>query len=290
MTMATMRHKDFAAFILTHGRPNNVITYRSLRKAGYTGAIYIIVDNEDDTLSRYRTNFGDQVIVFDKPAIAQTFDEADNFGDRRAVIYARNASFQIARDLGLTYFLQLDDDYDHFEYRTYHQPGNDQEHFMLGQGLDAIFDDYLDFYQSIDAKSIAMSQGGDFFGGADELFDKPWRKAMNTFFCSVERPFQFVGRINEDVNTYVWYQSLGNLFLTAPFVMVHQQQSQSSEGGMTELYLDSGTYVKSFYTVMFAPSCTTINLMGRFHMRLHHQIAWHNAVPKIVPESCRKGV
>lgn len=28
---------DFCAFILTHGRPDKVLTYRTLRRAGYTG-------------------------------------------------------------------------------------------------------------------------------------------------------------------------------------------------------------------------------------------------------------
>ncbi|HHV0077680.1 hypothetical protein [Escherichia coli] len=27
---------DFCAFILTHGRPDKVLTYRTLRRAGYT--------------------------------------------------------------------------------------------------------------------------------------------------------------------------------------------------------------------------------------------------------------
>lgn len=30
---------DFCAFILTHGRPDKVLTYRTLRRAGYTGKI-----------------------------------------------------------------------------------------------------------------------------------------------------------------------------------------------------------------------------------------------------------
>ena len=30
----------------------------------------------------------------------------------RAIVYARNACFDLAKDLGITYFIQLDDDYD----------------------------------------------------------------------------------------------------------------------------------------------------------------------------------
>lgn len=90
-----MRHNGFVAFILTHGRPDRVLTYEKLRKHGYTGKIYIVCDDEDKTLPEYRKRFGD-VLVFSKSEIAKTFDEGDNFGDRRAIIYARNACFELA--------------------------------------------------------------------------------------------------------------------------------------------------------------------------------------------------
>ena len=69
-----MRYKDFAAFILTHGRPDRVVTYNALLRAGYTGPIYFIVDNEDKTVDRYRDRYGDRVIIFDKEAAAKTFE------------------------------------------------------------------------------------------------------------------------------------------------------------------------------------------------------------------------
>lgn len=76
---------DFCAFILTHGRPDKVLTYRTLRRAGYTGKIFIVVDDEDKTRHQYIAEFGKQVLVFSKADIASRFDEADNFGDRRSI-------------------------------------------------------------------------------------------------------------------------------------------------------------------------------------------------------------
>ena len=111
---------------------------------------------------------------------------------------------------------------------------------------------------------------------------------MNTFFCSIDRPFKFIGRINEDVNTYTNYQSKGNVFFSIPFIQIDQLQTQSNEGGMTDVYLSSGTYIKSFYTVIFSPSCCKISLMGRTNKRLHHRINWDNAVPKIINEKYKK--
>ena len=39
---------DFAVFILTHGRADNVVTVKALEKGGYTGKTYFIIDDEDD--------------------------------------------------------------------------------------------------------------------------------------------------------------------------------------------------------------------------------------------------
>ena len=132
-------------------------------------------------------------------------------------------------------------------------------------------------------KTIALSQGGDHMGGNPRK-NRFKRKAMNSFVCDTQKPFLFRGRINEDVNTYVSLGRSGDLFFTDMQLQLNQLETQTNAGGMTDVYLDSGTYVKSFYTVMAAPSCTSINLMGRFNKRLHHKIDWRKAVPLIIPE------
>ena len=111
---------------------------------------------------------------------------------------------------------------------------------------------------------------------------------MNSFICDTNMPFKFFGKINEDVNTYTLLGSRGNLFFQIPHVSLNQVATQQSNGGMTDIYLDSGTYVKSFYTIMYAPSCTKIRPMGSVYKRLHHSINWNNAVPKIIPEGCKR--
>ena len=283
-----MRNKDFIAFILTHGRPDRVYTYKTLRKCGYTGRIAIIVDNEDATADEYRKIYGNEVICFNKIAVANTFDEGDNFNDRRAIIYARNACFEIAKNLNITYFIELDDDYTTFSYKF---NANLEYRQKAIKNLDAIFDILLEYYKSINAKSIAMAQNGDFVGGDHGGFSKAVmlkRKCMNTFICSTDRPFKFIGRINEDVNTYTRLGNVGDLFLTVNNIAINQKQTQSNRGGMTDLYLDSGTYVKSFYTVMYSPFCAKVAEMCSKNKRLHHRISWNNAVPKIIHESLKK--
>lgn len=286
-----MRVRDknkFAMFILTHGRPHDVVTYKTLRDHGYTGKIVIIIDNEDKTADEYRKVFGEKnVVQFDKAAAGETFDIADTRSDRRATVYARNASFQLAADLGLDYFMQMDDDYQAFQYRF---PEGDVLRATPVRSLDRIIDAMIQFLEDSNATTLAMAQGGDFLGGVNGTGAKTplMRKAMNSWLFRTDRPLTFVGRMNDDVNAYVLHGMRGELIFTPTAVSLIPMPTQKVKGGMTEMYLESGTYMKSMYTVMMAPSCVKVRGMGQTNRRLHHSISWNNCVPKIISDKHKK--
>jgi len=94
--------------------------------------------------------------------------------------------------------------------------------------------------------------------------------------------------MNDDVNTYLTQGKIGKLFFQITNINLVQLQTQSNSGGNTEAYKAFGTYVKSFYSVMAAPDCCKIDLMGRTDKRIHHKINWNNAVPKILDEKFKK--
>lgn len=279
---------DFAIFILTHGRPNKVVTLDTLVKSGNTNKVYLVVDNEDSLLDSYYANFGkSNVIVFDKKKKSTEFDTMDLSDDRRAIVYARNACFDIAEKLGIRYFLELDDDYTVFRSRVW--DGKKLATWYL-RDFDAVVDEMLEFLDTSGAITVAFSQTGDFIGGVGSKVYKErlTRKAMNSFFCDTTKRFDFIGRINEDVNTYVLLGSRGKLLFTIADMSLNQLTTQHWSGGMSELYLDSGTYVKSFYSVIANPSSIKIYEMGDTHKRIHHNINWEHAVPKIVSSRFRK--
>lgn len=283
-----MSDRKFAAFILTHGRPDSVITDKTLRRCGYTGDIYYLVDDEDSTLPQYQEKYGDAVIVFDKKHYADTTDEGDNFDNRRTTTHVRNASFDIAERLGLDYFIQLDDDYTSVRHRS----DSRQQYCSRGPGvknIGSVFNCLVDFADSTPFVSVAMAQGGDFVqGDSSALAINPvqsrCRKAMNSFICSPKRRVQFVGRLNEDVNTYCVHGSRGVAFLTIAQLCLEQATTQSQSGGMTEAYKASGTYVKSFYTVMMCPAFVKVSGLNTTHARLHHVIDWKRGVPLILSD------
>lgn len=283
-----MIRDDFAVLILSHGRANNVKTLDTLRnRCGYTGKWYIIIDNEDKQADDYYRIYGnDHVIMFDKYKKSLEIDTCDIPRKRNAVIYARESCFEIARSLGLNYFLELDDDYTEFRMR-YDKDGLFSSLYVTQ--IDDIIEETLQFLDVSGATCVAWAQTGDFIGGMGSKVyrERLTRKMMNSFFCKVDRPFSFIGRMNDDVNTYVLEGTRGKLFFTIADMSLNQADTQQSGGGLTEMYAENGTYVKSFFSVIVAPSCVKIAEMGCGHRRIHHLVLWENCTPKIISDKFR---
>ena len=278
---------NFAVFILSHGRANNLITLEMLKEINYTGKIYIIIDNEDEQKEDYKKLPCTDIIIFDKEEEMKYTDTIDNFHDHRLVVYARNKCHDIARELGIDYFLVLDDDYSTINYKYI-----EDEKFKSKKIKNAnkLFNIMIDFLEVSGAVTVAFAQGGDFIGGKDSAnFQKGiLRKAMNSFFCKTDRPFKYLGSTNEDVNAYVTLGSKGKLFFTISKISIDQGITQANKGGLTDIYLDNGTYVKSFYSVICCPSAVKIATMGNNDKRIHHQVLWDKCVPKILNEKYKK--
>lgn len=279
---------DFAVFILSHGRSDKMRTYNTLKRQGYTGKVYIIIDNEDATANKYIEKFGeDKIIIFDKAKYSKITDTADISGNNQAVVFARNACFDIAEQLNLQYFLQLDDDYTYFRFRY---EDNGILRTTKVSDLDLLFSYTLDFLNDSGALTVALGQGGDYIGGVGSQLwrDRLRRKAMNAFFCDVKKPFKFFGRLNEDVNMYTLYGNQGKLIFTVADAHLNQLDTQSLKGGLTDIYLQYGTYRKSFYSVVYSPQCVKIAEMGVKHKRIHHRINWNCCTPLILSEAYKK--
>jgi hypothetical protein len=267
---------NFVVFIITHGRPDKQITLKTLKRCNYSGPYFLICDNEDKTRDEYVKKYPQKVIIFDKKYYADQVDEGNNFDNRRTTTHARNACFDIAKKLKKKYFVVFDDDYGSFLLR--YENGS-----VNTKNIDRVFQTFIDFMIKVpNCLSITFSQGGDHIGGFCGTQLK--RKAMNSFFCDVDRPFQFLGQLNEDVNAYVIHGSRGGLFFTFTSVQLCQAETQKTSGGMTEAYLQYGTYCKSFTTVMMMPNSVRVVMLNTTNKRLHHQIDWKHTVPMIISD------
>jgi hypothetical protein len=300
---------DFCVFILSHGRPASVVTVNTIKKFGYTGNWYIILDDFDQTIDEYKKRFGEnKIIVFDKAKVMNDCgtDAMDNFHFHKSSMYARNVCTEIAKDLGYKYYAEYEDDYDSIRWRM--NPEIEYSSKMLSTNsdhhtLDRVFDVMIDYLaETPRLQSVCMAQSGDYIGGGDSRMsvDQYRRKVMNSWIIDVDRPFSFSGTMNEDVNCYTTLTSRGVLFLTTGFIAINQKQTQSSGSGNTDMYKKYGTYVKSFYSIIGHPSGVKIaalfNTSARKAsgpktndtFRVHHRVTWGSVAPLILRENIKK--
>lgn len=277
-----MESKDFAVFILSHGRADTITTYKALRDGGYTGRTYVVIDNEDDQEELYRQKFGDDIIQFDKRDYLVKTDLGDLDTDRRIGVFARNFIQDEAKRLGYKFHLQLDDDVHGFTYR-----------FAQGKvlralhcsHLDEVFSGMVEYMKETPITSLSFALSAYNMGGVDgSIKDGMTRKTMTTFLMRADDVQYFHMRMNDDITTSLINGMRGKLYYSYLPIEVEVDKTQVKAGGMTDIYQKNGTYRKSFYSVMCCPSCVKVSAMGITDYRIHHTISWNNAVPKLLSE------
>lgn len=277
--------KDFCLFILTFGRPNACKTLKTLQKSTRFNTDYYLVCSDDDkSLPEYIENFGERVLVFNKKDMLPYIDRGDNFDKFNVILYARNICFTLADMLGYRYFCEFDDDYTEFRHR-FHDEDVDSCLSRYITDYDELFRVHLDFFQKTPTKTITISQMGDYIGGWQNgnVRRGYQRKVMNSFFCDIQQPFLFEGTINEDVNFYTQGGRKGEVMFNLFGFGLNQEMTQQNSGGMTEQYLDGGTYLKSFYSVMYSPSCVKVGTISHGkNERYHHRVDGKSAYVKII--------
>lgn len=277
-----MENKEFAVFILSHGRADTITTYKALRDGGYTGRTYVVIDNEDDQEELYRQKFGNDIIQFDKREYLEKTDLGDLDTDRRIGVFARNFIQDEAKRLGYKFHLQLDDDVHGFTYR-----------FAQGKvlralhcsHLDEVFSSMVEYMKETPITSLSFALSAYNMGGVDgSIKEGMTRKTMTTFLMRADDVQYFHMRMNDDITTSLINGMRGKLYYSYLPVEVEVDKTQVKAGGMTDIYQKNGTYRKSFYSVMCCPSCVKVSAMGITDYRIHHTISWNNAVPKLLSE------
>lgn len=274
-----MMRKDFACIVISHGRPE-CSTVKVLRECGYTGKIYIVVDDADKTLPDYVERYRNDVHVFHKE---DNFDTGDLGGSKACGVFARNFIQDEAKRLGYKFHLQLDDDVHGFGYR-FVQDG--RLRCVKCNHLDEVLEGMVQMMKESPITSLSFGLSSYYLGGAEKnnVQEGMIRKTMTTFLMRADDLQYFHMRMNDDITTSLINGMRGKLYYTYMPVMVYVDPTQVQHGGMTDIYKKNGTYRKSFYSVMCCPSCVKVSAMGITEYRIHHEISWNNAVPKLLSE------
>lgn len=279
---------NYAVLIITHKRADNQLTLKALERSGYTGKIYLIVDDKDPTLEDYRKKFGKKVKTFSKEDYVGKFDLMTNEKIMGIATYARTALYDIAKRLGLDYVVVMDDDYTGF-YTKIDKDFNYKDNPV--KDMNAVIRAYLKFLKNANLDALAFAQGGDFIGGENGGFNRRGlpilRKIMNVFFFDVDKPVYYHGAMNDDVIAGITLARQGRIALTPTIISTIPAPTQSISGGLTELYKDTGTYQKSMYSVVASPSSVTAKYQEAVS-RVHHWVDGSKTYPCIISEKWKK--
>ena len=275
---------DFAVFILSHGRAESQTTLKQLEIGNYSGKWYIIVDDLDDQKDQYIEKYGDHVIVFDKREQAKVTDTMSSKEELRSVVYARNKAYDIAEELGLKYFAQLDDDLNRLMYR-FVEDGKLKSSQI--RSMDMIFEAMIDFLEVSGAYSVGMCSANGLIGGAkNEKFQKRVLiELYQCFICKTNRRIKFVGILNEDDNACNLMSKVGKMTYAISDIMMTAPLRSTNSGGLNELYIDNDAYIRAFHSIIPTPAGLKIKAKGQ-NVTLVRSAK--NLFPKIISESWKK--
>jgi len=200
-------------------------------------------------------------------------DMMDNFRDMETPVFARNATYDIAKKVGWRYFLMLDDDL-RLVYR--YKDGNSLRTAQV-KSMDEIMNAYLKFLKA-GGKNFALLG----FGSAKDSIGgklKPISyEVLHSMMCDVENRTIFMGTMNEDTTCSMMESSKGRLTPKITNVVFLGPYQGVNEGGLHDMYAEKyNDYFRNFYSVMAYPSGY------KYRWKVHRY-----SDVKVVPEECKK--
>ena len=245
---------ECAIFILSNGRPDKVKTYDYL-KASFSGDVYILCDDQDETLPDYKDKFGSKVIAFNKDEWVKKSDPMDNFNSKKSVLYARNAVFEIADAMGYRYFAMADDDIKDLQFR-YEQDGK-----LLAKpvsNLDKVIGYIVQLMNDTAISYFSFGTDKNFIGGVQNrnFQKKVIDKVYNFIICKSGQQHSYKGIMNEDEIHNVISLSTGVLLKSLTAIQIVMEPVGKGEtGGNSETYKENGyySYTRNFYPIIACP-------------------------------------
>lgn len=275
----------FAIFILSHGRPNEQLTYDALRRSGYTGDIRILCDDMDDTIDEYRKNFGDEVLVFNKAEWSDKSDRITNEDAHKVVLPARNAVTGIAKDLGYTHYMQIDDDFSRIVHRYVDDEGKLRTQEV--SDMDGVLKALLEFTILQNVRALGMAHPVYFHYGKEGRFKEGLiPNPYGNYIMSVDEPITFRGLMSEDYVAIADNLQLGQLTYAFTGIMYETADRGSNAGGLNKVYESTGNWMTNIYGLIAHPG--KVDMLVQESGKVRIVVDKKGQVPMILSERWRK--
>ena len=278
----------FAVFILSHKRADRVETYDTLRKGGYTGKIYVVVDNQDPMLEKYQERFGDSVLVFDKQMYIDRTETLETSKMKSSAVYARNAIEQYAKDFVLDVFGMFDDDVVNMRYRWV--DGNTVRSLTVNGGLDLVFESYAQYILDTGIACTSFPFTMFYVSGIHDLDKRisEYRHTYQIHIRNAHKPVEWIGIINHDTISQLLTMKLGYIWWSIPHIVFDAKPMNKESGGLKEVYDAFKDFDMAFLAVMTCPDCCTVTASNGERSTLQIKENKHTSYPMIISGRYKK--
>lgn len=270
-------------FIPSYKRAKNLKTVKYFTKMGYSpDKIHVVIDNETPDIRDYEIEckkFGCNLHVFNIDESRERYDYVHRPSvSRRSAGQARNMFYDIAKSLGISFYVVQDDDTRSMQIKKFGK----YKRIAKLEEINFVFESVKDFMLKRRIGLFGLSQTGDFIGG---LNDKLLRhKLMNTTFVNTNFVYRGErGVQNDDASQYAAVVNNG-LFTGShgDGLVLNQVVSATAKGGLTELYNECKLLNKALVPVIQFPSSVFANRQIKNGNRIHHSIRRKFIAPCII--------
>ncbi len=273
---------NFAVFIISHKRADRVQTYHALRTAGYTGQIYVVVDDEDPQLDKYKELYSKELIIFAKNDYISKVDTIIRTNQKSSPIYARCFVEYTAKEYKLDAFMMIDDDMPTFRYRWV--DGDKARSLSMKIGMDDVLRLYAQYIIDNNIAVTSFVHTMFYVAGVHGLDRRitEQRELNGVFIRNTKFNVDWVGIMRHDMIANLLTAKRGYIWWALPFVVFEtlpMNEVGVNEGGMKETYDMLNHYRRSFLGVIASPNCCKI---GCANGRIKISCDWSKVYPKII--------
>jgi hypothetical protein len=245
----------FAVFILSHKRADRVETYSTLRNSGYTGEIYVVIDDEDPQQLLYQERF-ENILVFNKSKWIESTDTVTNDKKKSSPVYARNYIEFKAGEMGYDAYIVMDDDIINLRFRYVENYVAKSQ--ALKSSLDEVLEAYINYLLTANIATLSFATVMVYAGGVHSEADMV-RLASHRYTCQIHMrnlafPVDWISLANNDSISANNTAKLGYLWWALPFIVYDSPKMNTLPGGMKEVYDGVSEFRRAFMSTVVSPS------------------------------------
>lgn len=248
---------DVAVFIITHNRAEKQLTFNCLRKAGYSGEIYLVVDNQDKELEIYKKNYKDKLLIFDKKEYAVNVDTHINKFPMNGALFARNACVDFAKKLRKKFYFVCDDDIRRLNIKDGHSGKMVTQ--KISKNVDKVIESLVRYLEDTNITAIGMPEDGAYIGGMNGYVKDGVKFTLSKFMLyRTDDPVIYESIMWEDTAAVIRDLQIGKVEFSPMILSTNTPENGTNAGGCKEMYAKSSNYTNVFMVLMSRPDVIMI--------------------------------